>query len=406
MESLLTLSIRYSTRKKVTRLTVPEGHVVRAKHSVMMNEMQRIPVNVKPRPYDVLLERGLLQRSGRVLTRLLGKQRRCFVVTVPQVWKLWGRTLEKSLTNAGLRVEFLEMGDGEPHKRFRTLEALADRMVVLKADRDSAVIALGGGVVGDVAGFLASIYMRGIELVQIPTTLLAQVDASVGGKTAVNLRAGKNLAGAFHQPLAVLIDSEVLSTLPEREFRAGLYESVKCGIIGDARLFRFLETNQASILRREGAALDPVIAASVKLKANVVSADERENGVRRNLNFGHTIGHALEAETGYRQFLHGEAVAWGMVAALHIAQAVGTMKRADADRVTTAILSLGKLPRVNASAKRVAARLDSDKKARGGKVHFILPTKIGAVEVVDNIPESIALQAVEHVRRISARQSR
>jgi len=371
----------------------------------MMKKMQKIQVRVEPRHYDILLERGLLQRSGRVLARLLGKNRRCFVVTVPQVRQLWGGTLEASLKQAGLRVEFLEMGDGEPHKRFRTLEALAERMVVLRADRDSAVIALGGGVVGDVAGFLAAIYMRGIDLVQIPTTLLAQVDASVGGKTGVNLRAGKNLAGAFHQPLAVLMDSEVLDTLPEREFRAGLYESVKCGVIGDAKLFRFMEANQSAMVRREGAALDPVIAASVKLKAKVVAADEKENGVRRNLNFGHTIGHALEAETGYRRFLHGEAVAWGMIAAVHIAQSMGTMKPSDAERATSAILSLGKLPRVNASAKRVVARLGSDKKARGGKVHFILPTKIGTVEVVAGIPESVALEAVEHVRRISARQS-
>jgi len=370
----------------------------------MMKKMQKIQVKVEPRHYDILLERGLLQRSGRVLTRLLGKNRRCFVVTVPQVRQLWGGTLEASLKRSGLRVEFVEMGDGEPHKRFRTLEALAERMVVLGADRDSAVIALGGGVVGDVAGFLAAIYMRGIELVQIPTTLLAQVDASVGGKTGVNLRSGKNLAGAFHQPLAVLMDSAVLDTLPEREFRAGLYESIKCGVIGDPRLFRCMEANQSAIVRRVGAALDPVIAASVKLKAQVVSADERENGVRRNLNFGHTIGHALEAETLYRHFLHGEAVAWGMIAAIHIAQSVGTMKAADAERATSAILSLGKLPRVNASAKRVVARLGSDKKARGGKVHFILPTKIGKVEVVTGIPENVALDAVEYVRRISARR--
>jgi 3-dehydroquinate synthase len=372
--------------------------------SVMMKEVQRIQVKVEPRHYDILLERGLLQRSGRALLRLLGKQRRCFVVTVPQVRRLWGGVLEASLKQSGLRVEFLEMGDGEPSKRFRTLETLAERMVVLGADRESTVIALGGGVVGDVAGFLAAIYMRGIDLVQIPTTLLAQVDASVGGKTGVNLRAGKNLAGAFHQPLAVLIDSEVLSTLPEREFRAGLYESVKCGVIGDPRLFQLMEANQSAILRREGAALDPVIAASVKLKAKVVAEDEKENGVRRNLNFGHTIGHALEAETRYRQFRHGEAVAWGMVAAIHIAQSLGTMKAADAERVTTAILGLGKLPRVNASSKRVVARLGSDKKARGGKVHFILPRRIGVVEVLSGIPDSVAIEAVEHVRRISARQ--
>jgi 3-dehydroquinate synthase len=366
--------------------------------------MQRVKVKVEPRHYNILLERGLMQRSGRVLARLLGRQRRCFVVTVPRVRQLWGGALHASLTQAGLGVEFLDMGDGEPHKRFRTLESLAERMVVLGADRASAVIALGGGVVGDVAGFLAAVYMRGIDFVQIPTTLLAQVDASVGGKTGVNLRAGKNLAGAFHQPLAVLIDSDVLATLPEREFRAGLYESVKCGVIGDAGLFRFMETNQAAILRRDGAALDRVIAGSVKLKAKIVAVDEREGGVRRNLNFGHTIGHALEAETGYRQFLHGEAVAWGMIAAVHLAEATGMMKDAEAQRVTRAVLSLGKLPRVNASARRVVARLGSDKKARGGRVHFILPKKIGTVEVVVEIPDRTVLEAVEHVRRISASQ--
>ncbi len=366
--------------------------------------MQRVKVQVTPRPYDILLERGLLQRSGRVLQRLLGKQRRCIVVTVPQVRRLWGEKLNTSFTQAGLRAEFLDMGDGEPHKRFRTLESLAERMVVLGADRDSVVIALGGGVVGDIAGFLAAIYMRGIDFIQIPTTLLAQVDASVGGKTGVNLRAGKNLAGAFHQPLAVLIDPEILSTLSDREFRAGLYESVKCGVIGDSALFNFMETNQAAIVQRKGAALDRVIAASVKLKAKIVAADEREGGVRRNLNFGHTIGHAIEAETNYRQFLHGEAVAWGMIAAAHIAQSMGSLKEPDTNRITRAVLGLGKLPRFNAPAKKIVARLGSDKKARGGKVHFILPTKIGTVKVVSGISDSIVLAAVEHVRQLSARQ--
>ena len=352
----------------------------------------------------MLLERGLLAHSGRVLARLVGKDRRCFVVTVPQVRKLWGGALQDSLQRAGLRAEFLEMGDGEPNKRLRTVESLAERMVALHGDRDSVVVALGGGVVGDAAGFLAAMYMRGVDFVQIPTTLVAQVDASVGGKTGVNLRAGKNLVGAFHQPLAVLIDSEVLSTLGEREFRAGLYEAAKCGVIGDARLFRFMEINRAAILRRDGAALDPVIAASVKLKAKVVAADEREGGVRKNLNFGHTIGHALEAETGYRHFLHGEAVAWGMVAAVHIAQTVGSMKAAEAQRVTSAILGLGKLPKLTASAKKVVGRLGSDKKSRGGKIYFILPKKIGVVEVMSGVPEDAVLEAVEYVRQVSSKQ--
>ena len=369
-----------------------------------MVRMQRIKVNVAPRAYDVLLERGLLQRSGGLLARLAGQQRRCFVVTVPRVKKLWGAKLRSSLQQAGIKAEFLEMGDGEPHKSFRTLESLSERMVGLGADRDSVVIALGGGVVGDVAGFLAASYMRGIDFVQIPTTLLAQVDASVGGKTGINLKAGKNLAGAFHQPISVLIDSEVLKTLPEREFRAGLYESLKCGVIGDPRLFRYMEKNLPAILRRD-AALDPVIAASVKLKAKIVAADEREGGVRKFLNFGHTIGHALEAETGYKHFLHGEAVAWGMIAAVYIAQQAGCLKPSEAERVTRATLLLGKLPRVNVAPKRVVARLLSDKKSRGGKVHFVLPTKIGAMTVVTGIPNSMALAAVEHARILSTNQA-
>ena len=365
--------------------------------------MKRVKVEVAPRSYDVLMERGLLRHAGRELAGLLGKGRRCFVVTVPPVLKAWGGKLEKSLAQAGLRADFLEMGDGEIHKNFRTLESLAERMVALGADRDSAVIALGGGVVGDVAGFLAAVYMRGIEFVQIPTTLLAQVDASVGGKTGVNLKSGKNLAGAFHQPLAVLIDSDMLSTLPAREFRAGLYESVKCGVIGDYPLFRFMEENADKILRRDGQALDRVIAASVKLKARVVGADERESGVRRILNFGHTLGHALEAETGYKHFLHGEAVAWGMIGAALIAQAIGTMKASDVARINQAVLSLGRLPAVKVSDKKILARLISDKKSRAGQVHFILPTtKIGRVEVVTGIPDSVVLEANRALQGMSA----
>ncbi len=366
--------------------------------------MKRVKVQVAPRHYNVMMERGLIDRAGRGLVRLLGKQRRCFVVTVSPVRRLWGVRLEASLMKAGLRVEFLEMGDGETHKNFKTLESLAERMVAQGADRDCAVIALGGGVVGDVAGFLAACYMRGVDFVQIPTTLLAQVDASVGGKTGVNLKAGKNLAGAFHQPLAVLIDPDVLGTLPEREFRAGLYESVKCGVIGDAGLFRFMEANAGKILKRDGAALDRVIAASVKLKARVVAADEREGGVRRILNFGHTLGHALEAETGYRHFLHGEAVAWGMIGATLIAEATARIEAAEAKRIMSVVLSYGELPPVKVSAKNVVARLISDKKSRAGVVHFILPkSKIGAVEVVTGISDSVVLDAVDAMRRMSAR---
>ena len=200
-----------------------------------------------------------------------------------------------SLSAAGFAGKFIEMPDGERHKRLATVEKLSEKISRLGADRNAVIVALGGGVVGDVAGMLASLYMRGVDLVQIPTTVLAQVDASIGGKTGVNLRAGKNLVGTFHHPRVVLIDPAVLATLPDREFRAGLYEALKCGVIGKPELFRALENVDIKKLRRDPAKLEWVIAESVKLKAEVVSADERENGLRRVLNFGHTIGHALEA---------------------------------------------------------------------------------------------------------------
>jgi len=244
--------------------------------------------------------------------------------------------------------------------------------------------------------------MRGVDLVQIPTTVLAQVDASIGGKTGVNLRGGKNLLGTFHQPRAVLIDPSVLGTLPEREFRAGLYESLKCGVIGDPQLFEFLEKADVKQFRRNREKIEWVIAQSVKLKAKVVSSDEREGGLRRVLNFGHTIGHALEAETYYRHFLHGEAVAWGMIAAAHIAEVVGRLDQRDANRIRNAVLNLGPLPRVEVRSRNVLRLVLSDKKTRGGVVHFILPTAIGNVEVANDVPGEVICGAVEELRRLSS----
>ena len=235
------------------------------------------------------------------------------------------------------------------------------------------IVAFGGGVVGDVAGLLASVFMRGVDLVQIPTTVQAQLDAAIGGKTGVNLRAGKNLIGTFHQPRAVLIDPAILSTLPEREFRAGLYEALKCGVIGKPALFGCLENVKVKVLRSDVLALEWVIAESVRLKAEVVSSDERESGLRRVLNFGHTIGHALEAESGYRRFLHGEAVAWGMIAATHIAAMTGRVDNNNALRISNAVLNLGTLPKIQARSRDLVRLLQGDKKTRDGKIHFVLP---------------------------------
>ena len=278
---------------------------------------------------------------------------------------------------------------------------IAKRLARLGADRKAVLIALGGGVVGDVTGLLASLYMRGIELVQVPTTVLAQVDASIGGKTGVNLAAGKNLLGTFYHPRVVLIDPVVLKTLPDRQFRAGLYEALKCGIIGDVDLFLRFEQNRARILKRDLVELEWLIAQSVKLKAEVVSADEREEGLRRVLNLGHTIGHALEADTRYRGLLHGEAVAWGIIAATNIALHVGRTDSVTAGRIADAVLSLGRLPEIKVSARRIIGRLQADKKTQNGVVHFVLPREIGKVEVTADVPQSAVVDAVEELRRLS-----
>jgi 3-dehydroquinate synthase len=306
-----------------------------------------------------------------------------------------------SLSAAGFTAKIVEMPNGERHKKLATVEKLSEQLSRLGADRDSVIIAFGGGVVGDVTGLVASLYMRGVDLVQIPTTVLAQVDASIGGKTGVNLRAGKNLVGTFHHPCVVLIDPAVLTTLPDREFRAGLYEALKCGVIGNSELFRALENVDAKKLRGDPARLEWIIAESVKLKAEVVSSDERENGLRRVLNLGHTIGHALEAQTGYRYFLHGEAVAWGMIASATIASAVDLIENADASRITDAVRALGPLPKVQARSRDILRLLKSDKKTRNGIVHFVLPREIGRVEIANDVPEQVVIEAVDELRRLS-----
>ena len=363
--------------------------------------MTRMKVTLPARSYDVIIENGLLASAGNQLRQLLGERRRVFVVTVAPVRRKWGRKLMASLSVAGFEAEFIEMPDGERYKRLSTVEALSEKMTRLGADRRAVVLAFGGGVVGDVGGMLASVYMRGVDLVQIPTTVQAQVDASIGGKTGVNLRTGKNLVGTFYQPLAVLIDPAVLASLPEREFRSGLYESLKCGVIGAPELFHVLEKVRISKLRRDAKTLEWVIAESVRLKADVVSADEREGGLRRVLNFGHTVGHALETATGYRHFLHGEAVAWGMVAAGRIAAAVGMLDEQSEQRITEAVLGFGDLPAVTVRSRSVLQLLKNDKKTRNGVVHFVLPREIGQVEVVNDVPERVVTEAVDELRRLS-----
>ncbi len=365
--------------------------------------MIRVKIAVEPRSYEAVIESGLLVQAGGRLRELLDVHERVFVVTVPPVRRKWGKTLMTSLKAAGIEAKIVEMADGEPAKKLATVEMLASNLAAHGADRNSILLAFGGGVVGDTAGLLASLYMRGVGVVQIPTTVLAQVDASIGGKTGVNLKAGKNLLGTFHQPRAVLIDPAVLASLPDREFRAGLYEALKCGVIGSPELFRRFEDEKDKILKRDAATLEWVIAESVKQKAVVVAADEKESGLRQVLNFGHTIGHALEAETAYRGFLHGEAVAWGMVAATNVALAMGKLGSVNAGRIADAVLGLGELPPVRVKPTNVLKRLQADKKTKDGVVHFVLPCEIGQVEIVKGVPEKVVLDAISELKSLSGR---
>ncbi len=340
--------------------------------------------------YRSVVERGILQRAGDYVPKSAGQ---LFIVTTSDVWQLHERSLDPRLTNSA-RVIFYP--GGEVNKRLTSLEMLADEMVKGGADRTTVIVAMGGGIVNDVGGFLAASFMRGLPVLQIPTTLLAQVDAAIGGKTGVNLASGKNLIGSFHHPLAVLIDPDVLSTLPEREYRAGLYEVIKCAIIRDPDLFHLLEQRSSKVLARHPATVDSLIEASVRIKAEVVSADEREGDLRRILNFGHTVGHAIEAETEYTRFLHGEAVAWGMLAAIRVAELTGTLASESAVRMRE-LLSLytAQLPSArDLHAQRLFERLSGDKKTLKGRIHFVLPVAVGEVTIVSGIEPSLILQAI------------
>ncbi len=363
--------------------------------------MAQVTIHVPPRSYQARIENGLLARVGTLLSDVVPHAGKIFVVTVPPVRRRWSAKLLRSLRSTGFKPQIIQMPDGERAKSLETIEMLAEKLVRLGADRKAVFIAFGGGVVGDVTGLLASLYMRGVELVQIPTTILAQLDASIGGKTGVNLAAGKNLLGTFYHPRTVLIDPELLTTLTNRAFRAGLYEALKCGIIGDLDLFLRFETKRAQILKRDPVEVEGIIAQSVKLKAEVVSADEHEGGLRRVLNLGHTIGHALEAETGYKTLLHGEAVAWGLIAATNIALAVGRTDSVTAGRIADAVLGLGRLPEIKVNPRKILGRLQADKKTQGRVVHFVLPREIGKVEIAADVPDSVIINAVEELRRLS-----
>jgi 3-dehydroquinate synthase len=353
--------------------------------------MQRIRVSVASSAYDVVVSGGCLDQAAEQI-EAVAEGRRLFVIADEGALAGQGERLARSIGR--LNPTMLPIRLGEDRKRLAVVEELTEKMHRAGADRSAVVITFGGGIAGDVGGFVAASYMRGVSFVQVPTTLLAQVDASVGGKTGVNLGTGKNLVGAFHQPLLVLIDPQTLATLPPEQYRAGLFEVIKHGIIWSPELFELLETQREAIIAREPRVLEQIIADSVRIKAHVVSEDERESGLRRILNYGHTLGHGLEAETSYKRLLHGEAVGWGMIAAGRLAESLGMFSSADRQRAERLILSYGPLPDLSGvDAGAVASRIHGDKKTIGGKVHFVLPTGIGKVEIVVNPPEDQVLNA-------------
>ena len=357
--------------------------------------MQTIRVETPSAKYDVIAGSGLLETLAPRIERVAGKlPRRVFVLTSAPIWALWSESFLASFAEPPVAL-FLE--PGEKYKTLRSVEGLLRQMARAGGDRGSLLIAFGGGIVGDVGGFLAAIYMRGIPYVQVPTTLLAQVDSSVGGKTGVNLPEGKNLIGSFHHPLAVFADIEVLGTLPERELRAGLMESVKAGIIRDRALVRFMEEHADEVLGRDPKALEKVIAASIRMKAGVVNRDERESGLRMILNFGHTVGHAIEQATGYKVLLHGEAVGWGMVAAQHLARERGTISAAQFERLERLIHRYGPLPALKLRASKVVAAAGGDKKNVGGVRRFVLPVGIGDAGVVEDVTAKELEAAVKYM---------
>jgi 3-dehydroquinate synthase len=352
----------------------------------------RIDVTTPSRSYAVTIEDHAVDRLGRLLADASAPERR-FVVSSPLVWRLHGARFAKAL-----EAEPVIVPDGERQKQLPTVVRIYDALVRANADRASTIVTLGGGVIGDMAGFAAATYLRGVALVHVPTTLLAQVDSAIGGKVGVNHPLGKNLIGAFYQPLAVVVDPSVLETLPRREFRAGLYEVIKYGVTSSAGLFDRIVRDHAAIFAREPQALTPVIAESCQIKASVVSADEREAGPRRVLNFGHTAGHAIEAVTKYRRFRHGEAVALGMLVAAEVAAARGALAERDKKALADLIASLGPLPAIaDLSVASVLEAIRRDKKIVSGRLHFVLATAIGAHTIVDDVTEKELREALKKV---------
>jgi len=361
---------------------------------------QRVRVPLGDRAYDIELATGGLSSLGQLVRTALPKVDRLGLVTSVSVDRLHGAHVESALRETGLPVAKIVLPDGEGTKSLAHLGEIFDVMLPAGLTRQSAIVAVGGGVVGDLAGYAAASIMRGIRLLQVPTTLLAMVDSSVGGKTGINHAAGKNLIGAFHQPSAVLIDSDFLATLPIEEFRAGFAEVIKYGVIRDAAFFAFLEENLDAIYRRDPLPLLRILERSVAIKAEVVAADEREESLRAILNYGHTVGHALEAATHYAGYRHGETVAIGMIAANRLAARLGLLKEPDLEARVEGLCRRAGLPirlPEHPNVEQLMEPLRKDKKVRDGRVRFVLPRVMGKVEIVSGIEERDVVAAMKEV---------
>ncbi len=349
--------------------------------------MKTVNVKLGARSYDILIASGLLTSLSR-LFESYQIRRRLFLIANPKVFKLYGEDMQANLGAAGYQVTQIMIPDGEKYKTLQTLENIYTYLIAQGADRHSAIVALGGGVTGDLSGFAAATFHRGIPYVQIPTTLLSQVDSSVGGKTGVNHSLGKNLIGAFYQPTLVCIDVQTLNSLPERELQSGLYEALKYGLIYDPDFFSYFESHLTDLKRRVPDVLETVISRCCEIKAEVTSIDEAEADLRRILNFGHTYGHAIEAAAGYGSITHGEGVAYGMIGAVRLSQERGYLDASAADRLTRCILAVGPLPAIDfLPVDDVFEAMARDKKRHHGDINFVLLERIGKTTVASSVKE-------------------
>ena len=372
------------------------------KVGVVVSEHNKLRINLKENSYDIIIEHGLLSELGALISKKFGKPK-TFIVTDSNIAVHWLKQTIESLSAQGMSPKVLEVPVGESTKSFINLEKIIDQLLESKVDRDSVLIALGGGVIGDLAGFAGAVTLRGIKVIQVPTTLLSQVDSSVGGKTGVNVRQGKNLVGSFHQPSLVAIDTQVLQTLPSRQLFAGYAEVLKYGLIKDRSFFDWLELNGKKVLEGDKLAQQFAIFTSCRIKAEIVEADEKEKNLRAILNFGHTFGHALEAEAGYDgNLLHGEAVSIGMVLAIELSKSLGYLSGQDAGRAVEYIRNIGLPTNINSiegstswHPDGIIQHMQHDKKVSNGQLRFVLIKSIGEAYLTADVERNDIYRVIE-----------